>query len=341
MFKDIGIDLISHANNHALDWGVEGMLASDQVYDAIGLVHAGTGASLEAARAPSFFNAGKVRIALVAAASTFPGMSPAGNPTRGAGPRPGLNPLHTKLVTCVTKGELPALQSIAIRGGWQGFDLPTNPNSSAFIGETEYRLCERPGISYQVSSEDEQALRNSVAAAARDSGLVLFSIHAHETMSGGYDDPQPADFLPPLFHSLIDSGADIVVRHGPHIPLAIEIYKDRPIFYGMASLFFDLPAQLTVASEGPEQAKQVVKLPRGWWDSMIATIQIHDGKLTAVTIYPIVIEPSEGDQRGIPHLASGAEAMRILELVRKRSAEFGTNIVIRGDVGTVALPGGS
>ena len=52
------------------------------------------------------------------------------------------------------------------------------------------------------------------------------------------DSAVPADFLPLLFHKAIDAGADVVIRHGPHELNGIEIYKGKPIFYSLGSLFF-------------------------------------------------------------------------------------------------------
>jgi hypothetical protein len=34
-------------------------------------------------------------------------------------------------------------------------------------------------------------------------------------------------------------GANLVMGHGPHMPLGIEIYKDKPIFYGVGSFSFE------------------------------------------------------------------------------------------------------
>jgi hypothetical protein len=41
-----------------------------------------------------------------------------------------------------------------------------------------------------------------------------------------------------IAHAAIDAGADVVVGHGPHQPLAIEIYRGRPIFYGLGNFAF-------------------------------------------------------------------------------------------------------
>lgn len=45
-------------------------------------------------------------------------------------------------------------------------------------------------------------------------------------------------------HSAIDAGADIVFGHGPHVPRAAELYKDRIIFYSLGN--FCTPYQMSL-----------------------------------------------------------------------------------------------
>lgn len=46
------------------------------------------------------------------------------------------------------------------------------------------------------------------------------------------------DYQFEIAHAAIDAGADVIMGHGAHMPLPIEIYKGKPIFYGLAHLFF-------------------------------------------------------------------------------------------------------
>jgi poly-gamma-glutamate synthesis protein (capsule biosynthesis protein) len=41
-----------------------------------------------------------------------------------------------------------------------------------------------------------------------------------------------------IARSAIDAGADIVMGHGPHYLLPVEIHKGRPIFYGLGNFTF-------------------------------------------------------------------------------------------------------
>ncbi len=41
--KWMGMDLLARANNHTTDYGVEGMVVTNQLLDSLGLNHAGSG----------------------------------------------------------------------------------------------------------------------------------------------------------------------------------------------------------------------------------------------------------------------------------------------------------
>ena len=41
-----------------------------------------------------------------------------------------------------------------------------------------------------------------------------------------------------IAHAAIDAGADLVIGHGPHYSLPVEVYRGKPIFYGLGSFSF-------------------------------------------------------------------------------------------------------
>src|SRR5258705_817053 len=41
-----------------------------------------------------------------------------------------------------------------------------------------------------------------------------------------------------IAYRAIDAGADLVIGHGPHFSLPVEVYKEKPIFYGLGSFSF-------------------------------------------------------------------------------------------------------
>ncbi len=46
------------------------------------------------------------------------------------------------------------------------------------------------------------------------------------------------DYQVEIAHAAIDAGADVVMGHGPHYACAVEMYRGKPIFYGLGSFSF-------------------------------------------------------------------------------------------------------
>ncbi len=64
-----GFDMVSRANNHTGDYGVEGMRLTTRYVDEAGLVQAGVGESLAEAREAQFLETAKGRVALISLAN--------------------------------------------------------------------------------------------------------------------------------------------------------------------------------------------------------------------------------------------------------------------------------
>lgn len=67
-----GFDLVTLANNHALDAGHRGLWEMHGHLESAGIAHCGTGRNLADARRPAILTAGDVRVAVLAYASFFP-----------------------------------------------------------------------------------------------------------------------------------------------------------------------------------------------------------------------------------------------------------------------------
>lgn len=92
--KAMGFNLLSYANNHTLDWGVEDMRETCRALDQLDIVYAGVGENLAQASAARFLDTMRGRVALVSSASTFTPLSRAADPAGDAPGRPGLNTLR-------------------------------------------------------------------------------------------------------------------------------------------------------------------------------------------------------------------------------------------------------
>ena len=179
--------------------------------------------------------------------------------------------------------------------------LATSEGSAIRISDQVFRLDKAVGTRWEMDPSDEKAILGAVDEAKGHANLVLFSIHAHETAGDNYEppplpfepmvlrradeapspnDPRPAGFEVELFHAVVDYGADVVIRHGPHVMGGIEIYKGKPIFYSLGSLFLDLGGRRVVNTPGGE--KLVVpppapSAPEGAWFDRAETWEMdHD-----------------------------------------------------------------
>jgi poly-gamma-glutamate capsule biosynthesis protein CapA/YwtB (metallophosphatase superfamily) len=349
--KGMGISLVSKANNHATDWGSEGLAATLGWLAAAGVTQAGAGEGLDAARAPAYLQTVKGRVALVSTASTFPPMAVAGPPvTRFDTPsraRIGISALHVREVGMVTPQQLQSLRQIV-----GPLDFGGSPQSNEVrLGDQVFRAGAKTGQMWEANKDDQDAILNSVKAARAKAKFVVFSIHAHQTAGhkddGGApyehmvlhwaneaassEDPRPANFEPALFHAAIDAGADAVVRTGPHVLGGIEIYKGKPIFYSLGSLFFDFRGKRSYTPP----TGQVMKFPDGYFQTVIPVTRYAHGKVEEIRLYPFAIESGGGPMGGMPRPASAAEAQRILENLKSMSAAFGTKISIKNGIGII------
>jgi poly-gamma-glutamate capsule biosynthesis protein CapA/YwtB (metallophosphatase superfamily) len=351
--KDMGISLVSVANNHATDFGPEGLLATLKNLSAAGVVAGGAGLSDVAARGPVYLDTQKGRVALIATASTFPPASVAGEALERQGTvsksRPGISPLHVRNVRLLPAAQLEGLRRAA-------GPFATSEGAALRIGDQVFKQSDSAGTRWEMDPSDESAILGSIEAGRARANLVLFAIHAHET-AGDLDetppppylpmvlhkaneapspnDPRPASFEVELFHAAIDHGADVVIRTGPHVMGGIEIYKGKPIFYSLASLFLDFGGERVLDTPGGEK----IIVPDSWFDSFVPVCVFRVQRLQAVKIYPIAIEPNAGSRSGSPSLARGERARAILTRLQELSAAFGTAMTISGDVGIVRVPG--
>jgi len=92
--RRVGITVVSLANNHATDYGIEGMKQTQEILDDQGLRHAGSGADLAVAQAPVSLGAAPRRVAVFAITTSA---SPESRATHSRGEilgRPGANVLR-------------------------------------------------------------------------------------------------------------------------------------------------------------------------------------------------------------------------------------------------------
>lgn len=368
--KKIGFDMVNRAQNHLFDSEIEGMFSTNALLDAAGIAHAGTGRNLDEAAAPVFLELPQGRVAMVGMhAPLWTEMRRlAATPQQGSlGGRPGLNMLNYTETIVVTDRQLGSLRQI--RDQLQEFSsnydnprpLPRNeasdrvrfPASSSGREDPTYRAArpgETPGtIDYALNPNDVSRTLRSIRNAKQYADFVVATAHIHQSQSvleQMHLSTRPPQFYIDLAHQAIDTGADAFVGHGVQLLRGIEIYKGKPIFYGLGEFFreaqWTLAVQLGQVDADQQSGRQNFARNFGnstqSLESLVAISHYEDGQLAEVRLYPTELGSDGPDSRlGIPRLAPSDIAQTILQRMQRLSQELGTSIDIQGDVGVIRV----
>ena len=106
---------------------------------------------------------------------------------------------------------------------------------TSFQPNTEYPIGNRPGVPPIISTwADDHHLEFMQDDIRKLRGKVDIVVSSHHW---GFLD-EVFQYQEEIAHAAIDAGADIVIGHGPHQPLAIEVYRGKPVFYGLGNFSF-------------------------------------------------------------------------------------------------------
>ena len=340
-----GFDLLSRANNHAGDYGVAAMALTSQHVADVGLVQAGVGRDLDAARQPGYWNTESATVALISAASTFPDHARAGNARGRIPPRPGLNPLRFQVEFVLSRRQMEQIRSIR-----RSLNFRTaNTGDELLWLRHQFTVGRTPRVRTTPNQLDLEEISNQVRRANQRADHVVVSIHAHES---GRNRFEPPEFLVSFAHAMIDAGADVVVGHGPHLLRGIEIYNSKPILYSLGNFIYqnetvdELPAdnyesldmQPDATVEQYNQQMLDVRDGHEWnWHSLVVVCHWQGSRLQQLKLHPLVIE-STGATRGVPRIASLREGTKIVRDLQRHSSIFDTRIDLENF--TVVVPTG-
>lgn len=345
--KTMGFNIVGRANNHSLDWGVEGMRETSRLLDQNGIIHAGVGENLAEAGAARFLETARGRVALLSCAATFAPMAPAADPAGEAPGRPGLNALRLtqSIVVSPEMLENVRLISTALPTDFPAFKDP----NKVVLARTTYKAGDHVGYSFEPDARDVADILRNVRRGKQFSDFCIVTNHGHEP---GNWCREPPDYERSFAHRLIDAGADAYIGHGPHQLRGIEIFKGRPIFYSLGNFFQDdlgTPA-------GAEMFRDYAKDPRihtdaevkvaemanysdpVFWESIVALSRFENNQLAELRLYPIELGRLQRfANRGVPRLVNREQATTILERLQRLSEPFGTEIAIEDHVGVIRL----
>jgi len=347
----MGIDMVSLANNHTMDYGVGGLRAHMKWVEAAGLVAAGAGERLAEARAPGYLETPGGRVALISISSSFNDLGRAGPQRRDLRGRPGLSPMRYQTIYTVPGDRFETLvglvDDLGLRGTQEG-------NEIRLFGET-FKRGNAHSVTTRVDQADMAELAAEIRDAKRQANWVIVTSHSHE---GGASRDVPADFVEEFARASIDAGADMWVGHGPHVLRGIEIYNGKPIFYSLGDFIMqnetvELQPADNYASQGLGNDDspadfydtRIAASPTGsfpgssvFWEAVVAIPAFKDGHLAEIRLHPITLGHGlPRPQRGRPLAAKGELAGKIIADLQRLSEPYGTNIVFENGIGVIRV----
>jgi len=207
--QEAGFHTVTLANNHAMDFGDEGMLQTLAHLDRVGIVPFGAGRDIASARKPAIIERDGVKVAFLAYCSVYtPGSAPAG-------------------------ANKPGIVTIPVQ---TSYEIPTgifsNPGGL-------------PRVITTPNASDVAKMREEVRLAKEQADVVVVNFHWGLTQRGSWPsagvpvDERPfyvLNYQEDLGRAAIDVGADLVVGHHPHRLQGFELYKGKLICYSIGNL---------------------------------------------------------------------------------------------------------
>jgi poly-gamma-glutamate synthesis protein (capsule biosynthesis protein) len=182
-----------------VNYGEAAITASIERLDELGIGHTGAGANRSLAYAPAIIERDGMRFGFLQRSSVYwPTNHEAGDNAAG----------------------------IAVIRGHTAYHVPTHGSRPP---------ANRPGIPPEIVTWADPAylrrLDEDVTALRSKADVIVTSFHWGLRRD-------VLQYMAEIAHRAIDAGAAIVVGHGPHFCLPIEIYNGKPIFYGLGSFSF-------------------------------------------------------------------------------------------------------
>jgi poly-gamma-glutamate capsule biosynthesis protein CapA/YwtB (metallophosphatase superfamily) len=274
-----GIAAVGLANN--VNYGAAAISGSIARLDRLGITHAGAGADLAAARAPAILERGGLRVGFLQRSSVY-------WPTNHEASAHGCG--------------------IAVIRGHTAYQVPAHKS------RPEVPPMNRPGVPPIVVTWADRdylaAFAEDVAALRRQADVVVASCH------WGLGE-EVLDYMREIAHAAIEAGADVVIGHGPHYSLPVELYRGKPIFYGLGSFSFH-------TGHGGRR--------HGDWIGMMAQIEAGQRGVSGAC-FRFVRHNAQNETVLCPLVDEGAALDRIIE----RSARLGTRLTAEDDWVRIAL----
>lgn len=368
----MGFDLFAAANNHIGDFSHAGMERTMRELEARDMAYAGIGRHLDDARAPAYVDTPAGRVALVSVCSSISPGSIAGRQRRDMQGRPGLSPLRFTTRYVLSDERFEQLRGITAELGQEELKAGRSAPRDVVDGEEVHHFLdmdrgwvgapirfergEEPGIRRRGDPRDLEEIGNQISRADRQADWVIVSLHGHEGPGGRLHTPTPDPFIEDFARACIDDGADVFFSHGPHQLRGIELYEGAPIFYSLGDFMSQQETMTTVSQDSydlfglPDDAlpadvfdaryfddasEDMNKFStNAYWESFVPVCRFDGDGLARIEVTPLELGMrGRRPRRGVPAVATGEDAHRVLSRLAELSAAYGTEVEIEAEDG--------
>ena len=118
------------------------------------------------------------------------------------------------------------------------------------------------------------------------------------------------DYQIEIAHAAVDAGADVVMGHGPHYACAVEMYRGKPIFYGLGSFSFH-------TGHGGRA--------HGDWVGLLARLTFDDSALAEVAFSLV-----RHNERNETYVCDPSQDTDAVAQIEGRCNKLGTKLTSRG-----------
>jgi len=240
--KNAGIDMVSIANNHVMDYGREAFSDTLTSLDEYGIEHIGAGESLNDASKINYQEINGIQVGFLGA--------------------------------------------------------------SEILGyESNKATDEKSGVFY-LNRNNLSDIKSIINEAKSKCDVIVLVLHWDREY---YDNPKEETIK--MAHELIDSGADIIIGHHPHVLQGIEYYNDGIIYYSTGNFNF------LIRNENASQ-------------SALFEVEFNKDSILSSKVYPIKINACKANL-----LDKGSDTYNtIINNLNERSENFETEIDNEGNV---------
>ena len=295
---EAGIDIVSLANNHVIDYMLEGMRETQEVLAENGIKYSGAGENTQEAYKPLFYSKYGLNLAFLAS-SDRTGQYNNYQPYLNAGYNKFGFAYMTPYYLKKQIEQVREYSDLVIIETHSGSEYSTSPGSNYDGSDNYNNKGNYDGFDYNVNTPSNWLKDfNNLTEYEKD--------HYDEEFSSDFDIPHMWDRE--IRHHMIDSGADLVICHHPHIIQGFEIYNSKLIAHSLGNFVFDLSMQETCPS-------------------VILNTEIDETGFSKFTVDPIYIDDF------IPLPAAGELGKYILNDLAMKSKKMDTYLFI--DNGTI------